>query len=91
MTTLPLDEALIEQLIEERIDARRARDFEKADSIRKTLDGMGLVIIDGKDEETGAFWTTWDVRGAAEGEDEHGEADDEDAAEDDGSAPGEAP
>ncbi len=75
MTTLPLDEALIEQLIEERIDARRARDFEKADSIRKTLDGMGLVIIDGKDEETGAFWTTWDVRGAAE--DDSGEAEGE--------------
>ncbi|WP_139251602.1 hypothetical protein [Kaistia soli] len=64
MTTSPLDEALIEQLIEERIDARRARDFAKADQIRKTLDGMGLIIIDGKDEETGAFWTTWDVRGA---------------------------
>ncbi len=75
MTTSPLDEALIEQLIEERIDARRARDFEKADSIRKTLDGMGLVIIDGKDEETGALWTTWDVRGAAE--DEPGEAEGE--------------
>ncbi|MBZ9937923.1 hypothetical protein LB518_16605 [Mesorhizobium sp. BR1-1-16] len=65
MTSLPLDEALIEQLIEERIDARRARDFAKADEIRKTLDGMGLIIIDGKDEETGAFWTTWDVRGEA--------------------------
>lgn len=76
MTTLPLDEALIEQLIEERIDARRARDFAKADQIRKTLDGMGLIIIDGKDEETGAFWTTWDVRGAAsdEPDDAEGEA-----------------
>lgn len=62
MTTPHLDEALIERLIEDRIDARRARDFAKADSIRKALDGMGLVIIDGKDEETGALWTTWDVR-----------------------------
>lgn len=63
MTTEPLDEALIEQLILDRIDARRAKDFAKADSIRKTLDAMGLIIIDGKDEATGEFWTTWDVRG----------------------------
>jgi len=66
MTTAPLDEALIEQLILDRIDARRARDFAKADSIRQTLDAMGLVIIDGKDEVTGEFWTTWDVRPEAE-------------------------
>jgi len=66
MTTAPLDEALIEQLILDRIDARRARDFAKADSIRQTLDAMGLVIIDGKDEATGEFWTTWDVRPEAE-------------------------
>jgi cysteinyl-tRNA synthetase len=62
MTNPALDEALIEQLILDRIDARRARDFAKADSIRQTLDAMGLIIIDGKDEETGEFWTTWDVR-----------------------------
>lgn len=62
MTTEPLDEALIEQLILDRIDARRAKDFAKADHIRKTLDGMGLIIIDGKDEATGQLWTTWDVK-----------------------------
>ena len=62
-----LDEALIEQLIRDRIDARRAQDFAKADSIRKTLDAMGLVIIDGKDEATGELWTDWHVREDGEG------------------------
>jgi cysteinyl-tRNA synthetase len=62
MTTEPLDEALIEQLISDRIDARRAKDFAKADKIRATLDAMGLMIIDGKDEASGEFWTTWDVK-----------------------------
>ncbi|MBB3929654.1 cysteinyl-tRNA synthetase [Kaistia hirudinis] len=66
MTAAKLDETLIEQLIQDRIEARRARDFAKADSIRKTLDGMGLMIIDGKDEATGEFWTTWEVRTAGE-------------------------
>lgn len=72
---MPLDETLIEKLIEDRIDARRARDFAKADRIRAELDAMGLIIIDGKDEETGAFWTTWDVRPAED------EAEADDAAE----------
>ena len=62
-----LDEALIEQLIRDRIDARRAQDFAKADSIRKSLDAMGLVIIDGKDEATGELWTDWHVREGGEG------------------------
>lgn len=66
MTAAKLDETLIEQLIQDRIEARRSRDFAKADSIRKTLDGMGLMIIDGKDEATGEFWTTWEVRTAGE-------------------------
>ncbi|BCP53325.1 hypothetical protein K32_19420 [Kaistia sp. 32K] len=62
MTNIPLDEALIEQLIADRIAAREVKDFAKADTIRKQLDAMGLVIIDGKDEATGEFWTTWDVK-----------------------------
>jgi len=73
MTAQHLDEALIERLIEDRIDARRARDFAKADSIRKALDEMGLIIIDGKDEATGALWTTWDVRGAVENDEDTGQ------------------
>jgi cysteinyl-tRNA synthetase len=66
MTKPSIDETLIEQLILDRIDARRIRDFAKADSIRRTLDGMGLLIIDGKDEATGELWTTWDVKPPAE-------------------------
>lgn len=70
MTQEPLDETLIETLIADRIDARRARDFATADRIRAELDAMGLVIIDGKDEETGALWTTWTLRSPDEDEDE---------------------
>jgi cysteinyl-tRNA synthetase len=66
MTNIPLDEDLIEQLIADRIAAREAKDFAKADAIRKQLDAMGLVIIDGKDEVTGEFWTTWDRKAAPE-------------------------
>ncbi|WP_018184621.1 CysS/YqeB C-terminal domain-containing protein [Kaistia granuli] len=66
MTNIPLDEALIEQLIADRIAAREAKDFAKADTIRKQLDAMGLVIIDGKDEVTGEFWTTWDRKAVPE-------------------------
>ena len=66
MTSIPLDEDLIEQLIADRIAAREAKDFAKADAIRKQLDAMGLVIIDGKDEVTGEFWTTWDRKSAPE-------------------------
>lgn len=67
MTSRSIDETLIERLILDRIDARRIRDFEKADGIRRALDGMGLLIIDGKDEATGELWTTWDVKPPAEG------------------------
>ena len=66
MTQIPLDEDLIEQLIADRIAEREAKDFAKADAIRKQLDAMGLVIIDGKDEVTGEFWTTWDRKAAPE-------------------------
>ena len=68
MTNIPLDEALIEQLIADRIAARADKDFAKADTIRKQLDAMGLVIIDGKDEATGEFWTTWDRKATPEEE-----------------------
>jgi cysteinyl-tRNA synthetase len=70
MTIVNLDEDLIEQLIADRIAAREAKDFAKADAIRKQLDEMGLVIIDGKDEASGEFWTTWDRKAQPEDESE---------------------
>ncbi|MFQ5984989.1 MAG: DALR domain-containing protein, partial [Alphaproteobacteria bacterium] len=44
---------LIEKLIEQRDAARKAKDYEKADSIRKELANHGVVLEDRPD---GTFW-----------------------------------
>ena len=46
-------DAEIEQLIEERQTARKARDFKTADAIRDKLSGMGIVL---EDTPTGVKW-----------------------------------
>jgi cysteinyl-tRNA synthetase len=48
---VPVDE--IEQLITERREARRARNFARADEIRRDLDGRGIVL---EDQATGTRW-----------------------------------
>ncbi|MDP2688599.1 MAG: cysteine--tRNA ligase [Deltaproteobacteria bacterium] len=54
-STVPTEE--IERLIKERNDARKARDFKKADSIRDGLAARGIVL-----EDT-AEGTVWSVKG----------------------------
>jgi cysteinyl-tRNA synthetase len=44
-----LSDAEIEAYIEERLQARKARDFARADQIRNTLQGKGVLIEDAKD------------------------------------------
>jgi len=44
----------IEQLIQARMDARKGKDFAKADQIRKDLDARGVLIKDGP---TGTTWS----------------------------------
>ena len=45
----------IQALVDERTDARRRRDFSRADAIRDELAGHGIVLTDGPDG------TSWDV------------------------------
>ncbi len=43
----------VEALIAERIEARGAKDWAKADAIRAEIDALGVVVMDGP---TGATW-----------------------------------
>ncbi len=51
-----IDTTIIEQKIKERKDARKAKDFEKADKIRKELEDMNIILEDGPEG------TTWKVK-----------------------------
>jgi cysteinyl-tRNA synthetase len=46
------DEVMIESLISARAEARAARDFSRADSIRDELTAMGVEIVDTADGTT---------------------------------------
>ena len=48
-----LDESAIQQLIENRAQAKASKDFAKADAIRKSLADQGIVL---KDSPTGTQW-----------------------------------
>ena len=41
-----VDGAAVEALLQERLDARKAKNFTRADEIRKELTGMGIEIED---------------------------------------------
>jgi cysteinyl-tRNA synthetase len=48
-----LDESTIQQKIDERVAAKAAKDFARADAIRKELLAQGIVL---KDSPTGTTW-----------------------------------
>ena len=50
-----VDEAKINSLIEERLQAKKERNYQKADEIRDILTGMGIIIKDTKEG------TTWQI------------------------------
>jgi cysteinyl-tRNA synthetase len=49
---LPIDEDHINWMIQERHEARRQRDWKRADEIRESLASMGIVLEDGTDGTT---------------------------------------
>lgn len=53
---IALDEGVIAGLIAERLAARKARDFKRADQIREELAAQGIVLMDNKDGTT-----SWEV------------------------------
>ncbi|TCR64740.1 cysteine--tRNA ligase [Bosea sp. BK604] len=59
---LQVDEAVVDELIAARLEARRARNFAESDRIRDELAAMGIALKDGKDPATGAPVTTWEAK-----------------------------
>lgn len=52
----------IEALIAERIAARSAKNWAEADRIRDVLVEKGIVLMDGKNPQTGEFETSWELK-----------------------------
>jgi cysteinyl-tRNA synthetase len=51
----------VQNLINARNAARKAKDFAEADRIRDELTAMGIELKDAKDSKTGELVTTWEV------------------------------
>ena len=56
-----VDEAKVEELVEARLAARKAKDFKESDRIRDQLAAMGVAVKDAKDPATGDIVTTWEI------------------------------
>ncbi|GAU80599.1 cysteine--tRNA ligase [Bosea sp. BIWAKO-01] len=52
----------VDDLIQRRLAARRAKDFAESDRIRDELAAMGIQLKDGKDPATGEPTTAWEVK-----------------------------
>jgi cysteinyl-tRNA synthetase len=51
----------IEQLIADRLAARKAKNWGEADRIRDELSAMGIILKDAKNPATGEIETTWEI------------------------------
>jgi cysteinyl-tRNA synthetase len=61
LVTNKVDIKLIEKLRDERLAARKAKNWAEADRIRDELEAMGIALKDAKDPETGEIVTTWEI------------------------------
>ncbi|MEO5805278.1 cysteine--tRNA ligase [Devosia sp.] len=52
----------IEALIEERLQALQAKDFGKADELRRQAESRGWTLMDSKDSSTGERVTKWEIK-----------------------------
>jgi len=62
--SVELDEqsqAWLNEQIQARNEARKARNFAEADRIRDELSAMGIQLKDSRDPETGEITTTWEI------------------------------
>jgi cysteinyl-tRNA synthetase len=56
-----VDGAKVQELVDARLAARKAKDFKEGDRIRDELAAMGVQLKDAKDPKTGEIVTTWEV------------------------------
>jgi cysteinyl-tRNA synthetase len=63
-----VDKGRVSELIESRLCARSAKNFEEADRIRDELAAMGIALKDSKDPKSGEIVTTWEVRASGTGD-----------------------
>jgi cysteinyl-tRNA synthetase len=57
-----IDRVKVRALIEQRLAARRAKDFAAGDRLRDELAAMGVIIKDSKDPTTGEPVTNWEAK-----------------------------
>ena len=53
--------ATVDALVAARIIARTAKDFAESDRLRDEIVGLGIQIIDGKNED-GELTTVWEIK-----------------------------
>ena len=58
---LAIDEAMVQERIEARLAARKAKNWAEADRIRNELAAMGIALRDAKNPATGEIETTWEI------------------------------
>ena len=56
-----IDKEFVSNLVDARLEARKAKDFKEGDRIRDELAKMGIALKDSKDPKTGEIVTTWEV------------------------------